>query len=197
MGWNVANRGKWVIFCLLCYLMAHLGNNFLHPFFSRSPPEKQIRSVERYIRKLEFHISKVRVYSVYLQGSHCFVSGLSMANTDYNPSEGGTAGDLLKAGATLFTAGGDFYLFIFLNGSIQAECWARPNLSFPVKPVCIFCQFIQKCCSGKPGVFSPSHEGPQGSSVSAACQGSQRLGTASLQGSSPCSGSCFPALPFL
>lgn len=60
MRWNVASRGKWVIFCLLRYLMTHLGNNFSHPFFSVCPLRKQIRSVERYIRKLEFHISKVR-----------------------------------------------------------------------------------------------------------------------------------------
>lgn len=69
MGWNVASAGKWVIFCLLCYLMTHLGNHFLPPFFSLCPLQKQIRSVERYIRKLEFHISKVGVCTCTCKGS--------------------------------------------------------------------------------------------------------------------------------
>lgn len=125
--------------------MTHLGNNFLHPFLSFCPLLKQIRSVERYIRKLEFHISKVRaLYLVPVRLTLLSKCPMHMENTDYNLSEAENAGDLLKAAATLFTGGGDFYLFIFLNGSIQAECWARPNLSFPVNPVCILCQFIQK-----------------------------------------------------
>lgn len=32
------------------------------------------------------------------------------------------------------------YLFVLLNGSIQAECWVLPNLSLPVKPDCEFIQ---------------------------------------------------------
>ncbi|NXK64996.1 RIPR3 protein, partial [Sylvietta virens] len=40
--------------------------SFLHPFLSLCPLQKQIRSVERYIRKLEFHISKVEeLYEAY------------------------------------------------------------------------------------------------------------------------------------
>lgn len=69
MGWDAARAGKWVIFCLLCHPMTHLGNHFLHPFFSLCPLQKQIRSVERYIRKLEFHISKVRGYTCACKGS--------------------------------------------------------------------------------------------------------------------------------
>lgn len=74
--------------------------------------------------------------------------------------KGNNAGCFLKGVTTLFTEGGDFYLFIFLNGSIQAECWAQPNLSLPVKPVCMLFQFIQKMLLWEDlHVLTTSHEG--------------------------------------
>lgn len=60
----------------------------------------------------------------------------------------------MKAVATLVTEGGDFYLFIFLNGSIEAECLAQPNMSLPVKPICVLCQFVQKINNSAFGSFT-------------------------------------------